>query len=119
MPADTDHTTRRYLCECSHWPTNGQGERHKPISILLSYAGKNNHLGKNAEVGDHIHMAMLVLLENLRERVEKISDVPAFAAVGTAAELAAIELAIHALYLVEPHQLSDAQQSWERKERGR
>lgn len=118
MPAKTDHTTKRYLCDCSHWPRNGVGERHKPLSILLSYAGKNNHLGKNAEAGDHIHMAMLVLLENLRDRVEKISGGIQLA-FGTAAELAAIELAIHALYLVEPHQLSDAQLSWDRKEKGR
>ncbi len=64
-------------------------------------------------------MAMRVILEMVRGRLHKISEGPAFAAVGTAAELAAIELAICVLEQTEPHELSAAQQAWERKEKSR
>lgn len=108
MPTEADTTTNQYLCDQLGWPMSGD-RRHKPIGILLSYAGKHKHLGDKATVGEHIHQAMRVLLENL----------PLLPSAYTAAQLAAVELAVCIIEETPPELISKAQQAWERKEQRR
>jgi len=110
MPTEADTTTKKYLCDQIGWPMSGD-RRHKPIGILLSYAGKHKHLGDEATVGEHIHQAIRVLLGNLHYYSWQASF--------TAADLAALELAVCIIEESPPEMISKAQQAWERKEQRR
>jgi hypothetical protein len=110
MPTEADTTTKEYLCDHLGWPLTAGCRRHKPIGILLSYAGKHKHLGDKATVGDHIHVSLRVLLdETSRHAPLRL----------TAAHLAALELAVCMIEETPPELISKAQQAWERKEQRR
>lgn len=102
------------LADAPTWPRHGNGDRIKPLGLLLSAAGRDKHCGKDATVAHCIAVQMHVELERARQIVERIASVEGHPN-ANAGMLAALELAI---CLVEQGEIgiSWAQQAWERNE---
>ncbi len=104
------------LADSPTWPTHGNGDRIKPLGILLSAAGRDKHCGKDTSVGHCVSVQLRVELERIRQRVQRISDYGGEVAKGMAAELASLELVMSLVEVTTEYDLSMAQLAWDRNE---
>ena len=103
------------IADSSTWPTHANGDRIKPLGILLSAAGRDKHCGKEATAAQCLSVQLRHELELARQVVERIAAVEGHPRMN-AGTLAAIELAISLVASLEPETPSEGQLAWDRNE---
>ena len=101
------------IADSATWPTHANGDRIKPLGVLLSAAGRDKHCGKKTTVGHCISVQLRVELEHVRRLCQMVAVNEGRANAGS---LAAIELAISLIEVSEESDLSRAQLAWDRNE---
>ena len=101
------------IADSPTWPRHANGNRIKPLGVLLSAAGRDKHCGKDTTVGHCISVQLRYELELIRQTIEMVAANEGNANAGS---LAALELAICLVEISEESDLSAAQFAWSRNE---
>lgn len=115
MTTPTRDNPNTPIADSPRWPTHANGDRIKPLGLLLSAAGRDKHCGRDATVGHCIAVQVHVELERAREIIERIAAVEGHPH-ANAGMLAALEMAISLVGQSGELGMTEAQAAWDRNE---